>query len=530
MTRITWRAKAIAVAAACTLALSACGGKSGSTESGSSSEKTGTTEETGIGGPIVAGAAYETTNYHPSNTSSALAMGTNWHVVEGLWELNMSTGQPYKALAAEDEPTKISDTEYEVTLRDGAKFSDGTDVTADDVVSSFGRATADGNIYAGMVDFVESITAKDAKTVTIKLKSPFSLIKERLAVVKIVPTSATDDALKAMPIGSGPYKYTSITDTEITAVPNEHYNGTKPATSSQLTWKPLKDDTARTTAAQDGTIDVMENVPADNRGLLEAAGLKVEEAKGFGLAFLLFNTSKAPFNDNRVRQAFLYAVDTDKLVKNNMSGMATAASSFLNEGHPNYHKAKNVFTKDTEKAKSLLAEAGVSNLSVTLLSTDHPWVSGMTSQIKQDLEAAGIAVTIQSLASASLYADYLDADSANFDLALAPGDPSVFGSDPALLINWWLGDNVWTQKRSQWKNSAPEKFNELQTIINEAVTLEGDAQQKKWDEALDLISEEVPVYPLFHRTLLTAYNGDKISNFTPIAMTGLDLLGARASE
>ncbi len=199
MTRITWRAKAIAVAAACTLALSACGGKSASN---GKSEETAT----GLGGPIVAGAAYETTNYHPSNTSSALAMGTNWHVVEGLWELDPATGKVFKALSSTDEPTKVSDTEYEVKLRDGAKFSDGTAVTADDVVSSFGRATKDGNIYAGMVSFVDSVMAKDTQTVTIKLKAPFTLVKERMAVVKIVPTSATDDALTKMPIGSGPYK------------------------------------------------------------------------------------------------------------------------------------------------------------------------------------------------------------------------------------------------------------------------------------------------------------------------------------
>lgn len=527
MTRITWRAKATAVATACILGLTACGGGNAAKQSDSSAEMT---DATGIGGPIVAGVAYETTNYHPSTTSSALAMGTNWHVVEGLWELNPATGEVYKALAAQEDPVKVSDTEYEVTLRDDAKFSDGSAVTAEDVVTSFGRATAEGNVYAGMVDFVESITAKDEKTVTVTLKKPFSLLKQRLAVVKIVPTSATDDELTALPIGSGPYKYESISDTEITAVPNEFYNGSKAATSSKLTWKPLKDDTARTTAAQDGTIDVMENVPAENRALLEAAGLKVEEAPGFGLAFLIFNTAKAPFNDKRVRQAFHYAVDVEKLVSNNMSGMATPATSFLNEGHANYHKASTVYTKDTEKAKSLLAEAGVNNLSVTLLSTDHPWVAGMTAQVKSDLEEAGVAVNIQSLASASLYADNLDVDNPTFDVALAPGDPSVFGSDPALLMNWWLGDNVWTQKRSNWKNSDPEKFNEFQSIMSEAVTLEGDEQQKKWNEAMDLASEEVPVYPLFHRTLLTAYNGDKITNFTPIAMTGLDLLGVQASE
>ncbi|PID98006.1 MAG: ABC transporter substrate-binding protein [Actinobacteria bacterium] len=514
-----------AFAAAVALTLSACGG-------GTDTPASGDVPSSGsgaLGGPITAGVAYETTNYHPSNTSSALAMGTNWHVVEGLWELDMATGKAYNALA-DGDPVEAGDLTYEVSLRDDAKFSDGTPVTAADVVSSFKRATTDGNLYAGMVSFVESVQEKDDSTVTIKLNSPFSLMKERMAVVKIVPSAMSDDDLTSMPIGSGPYKYENISDTEITAVPNEFYNGSRPATSEKLTWKPLKDDTARTTAAQDGTIDVMENVPADNAALLEAAGLKVDRAPGFGLAFMLFNTSKAPFNDARVRQAFHYAIDNDKLVANNMSGEATTITSFLPEDHPNYHQAEIVYNKDVDKAKQLLSEAGVSNLSITLLTTDHPWVANLAPQIKSDLEAVGVQVNIQSIASASLYEDFLDVDSPTFDVAVAPGDPSVFGNDPALLMNWWLGDNTWTEKRSQWKKSDPETFGQLQGIINEAVSLEGEAQQEKWNEAMDLISREVPIYPLFHRTLLTAYNPEKISGFTPISTTGLSLLGASATK
>ncbi|MCD4549256.1 MULTISPECIES: ABC transporter substrate-binding protein [unclassified Schaalia] len=522
-------AAAAACVAAVALTLSACGSGASST-SGSQSAAPAQSAASGPVGTLTAGVAYETTNYHPSNTSSALAMGTNWHVVEGLWERDLATGKVYKALAADDDLKKISDTEYEVMLREGAKFSDGTPVTAEDFVSSFKRTTADGNIYAGMVNFIDSVSAKDEKTVSIKLKSPFSLAKERLVVVKVVPTSASDEDLTKKPVGSGPYKYDSITDTEITAVPNEHYNGSRPATVAKLVWKPLKDDTARTTAAQDGTIDVMESVPADNASLLKNSGLTVDRAKGFGLAFMIFNTSKAPFNDARVRQAFHYALDLDKIVKNNMSGEAVAASSFLPEDHPNYHKAAVVYNHDVEKAKSLLAEAGVKDLSISLLTTDHPWVSNLAPQIKSDLEAIGVKVNLQALASASLYSDNLDVDNPTYDVAVAPGDPSVFGNDPALLMNWWLGDNVWTQKRSFWKVSDPTKFEAFKAIMDEAVTLEGAAQQKKWDEALDFVSREVPVYPLFHRSLLTAYNGQKVQNFKAIGMTGLSLLGATVTE
>ncbi|WP_182049733.1 ABC transporter substrate-binding protein [Changpingibacter yushuensis] len=526
MSRMKWGVKVVAVAAACSLALSACGGGSDSSADGTAGSTSAA--EAVDGGTITAAVAYETTNYHPSSTSSALALGANWHVVEGLWELNMTTYEPFKALSASDDPVEVSDTQYEVSLRDGAKFSDGTDVTADDVVASFERSMAEGNIYTPMLKFISSVEKKDDTTVTINLEYPFSLLKQRLSLVKIVPASATDDELTAKPIGTGPWQYDSITEQAINFVPNEYYNGDYPATADNMQWEILKDDTARTTAMQEGTVDVMESVPADAAALIESAGAVITAVQGFNLPFLMFNTKKAPFDDERVRQAFFYAIDTNKLIDNALSGQATAATSFLPEDHPNYNEASTVYTYDPEKAKELLAEAGVDGLSITLLTTDHTWITALSPQIKNDLEAVGISVEIQALASSSLYADYTDVDDPQFDVVLAPGDPSVFGNDPDLLMNWWYGDNSWTQKRTQWKDS--EGYTELHEILDAAVQTSGDEQQELWNQAFDLISEQVPLYPLFHRQVVTAYYPDAIANYSPIGTTGLNFIGSSATS
>ena len=522
MAHISRRAKtAAAVVTSASLFLAACGGSDSSNGAAGGGDGNGT---------ITSAVAYATTDYHPSRTSSALAMGTNWHVVEGLYEQDMSDYSVYKALAAEEEPTEVSETEYEISLRDGAKFSDGSEVTAEDVVTSFDRVMEDGNIYAPMLDFIDEVKAKDETTVTITLKYPFSMLKERLSVVKVVPAAATDAELTEMPIGSGPYKYESITDAQVRAVANDNYNGDKPAENGTLVWDVLVDDTARTTAGQSGAADVIENIPADNAEMVEAAGMKVAEKEGFNLPFLIFNTSKEPFNDKRVRQAFHRAIDKQTLVDNNMSGKATEASSFLPESHPNYNKASTDLSYDPAAAKKLLSEAGAEDLTVTLLTTDHTWIENLAPQIKNNLEEVGIKVNIQSQASASLYADNLDVDDADYDVALAPGDPSVFGQDPALLMNWWYGDNVWTQKRSFLQESDPAVYQELQDTLLEAVKLPEAEQQQHWNKAQDLIAEQAVTYPLFHRSVLTAYNEDKVSDFTPISTTGLLLLGAKSNS
>ena len=77
-------------------------------------------------------------------------MGANWHVMEGLFELDMTTFEPYNALASEEGLTEVSETEYEVTLREDAMFSDGSEVTANDVVVSFEKSTDPDNIYGAV--------------------------------------------------------------------------------------------------------------------------------------------------------------------------------------------------------------------------------------------------------------------------------------------------------------------------------------------------------------------------------------------
>ena len=306
-----------ALTAAAAMILTACGG--GSSTSTTSTDG-GSKASEGPKGMITAGVAYETTDYGPI-TTSALGMGANWQVLEGLYRFNMADYSVSPALAAGD-PEKISDTEYEVKLRDGAKFSDGTPVTAADFVASYERATSEKSIYRQFFTFVDSVEAKDDNTITIKLKHPFANLKERFVNVRVVPASMDEDSLKAKPIGTGPYKYENITATEITAVPNENYTGNEPAKVATLKWQSLKDDSARLAAAIGGTIDVMEAVPASAQDQLKGAGWNVESKPGYGNPFLMFNTQKAPFDKPEVRRAILKAVDKQKLISSALEGQA----------------------------------------------------------------------------------------------------------------------------------------------------------------------------------------------------------------
>lgn len=548
VTRRGFLATTAATGAAAALALSGCssGGSSSSSAASSSTEPTPASA-------ILAAPAYESSNCNPIGNSSALMLAATWHVFEGLYDLDLHDYTTYTALAS-GEPVKVDDVTYEVSLREGAKFSDGTDVTSADVVASFEANMADGT-YGAFLSFIDTVVAKDDATVTFTLKYPFeSLLKNRLSVVKIAQAKAIEDYLAAFkaakdsasnpddvkpekidvalsknPIGTGPWMYDTINGNDggtITFKPNENYNGKMPATCESMDWNVLLDSTSRTTAITDGSVQAIESVPDANADQIANSGADVEYVPGFALPFLMFNTKKAPFDDVRVRQAFFYAIDVQKLIDNQMDGHAVAATSFLPEAYANYHEASTVYTYDTEKAKALLAEAGQTGLKCELM-VNNNWVNALAPQIKEDLAAAGIDATINET-KINWAALAPSEETLPYDVMLTPGDPSCFGNDPDLLMTWWYGDNVWTQGRSCWKGT-PE-WTQLQTLLQQGREAAAADQQAIWNQCFDIIADNVPIYPLFHREVGTAFVSEKLEGFAPISTTGLVFLDVTPME
>lgn len=476
---------------------------------------------------ITAAISYElgTSGYDPMTATSALTIAANWHTMEGLYEISPTPDRSvYTALAA-DEPRHVDDVTYEVSLREGAAFHTGKAVTADDVVFSFERVRDPENDsqYAAFISVIDAVEVKDPITVTFRLKYPFNLLKERLATIKIVPKAEVERNRKdfdALPIGTGPWKLVDngAASSALVFEKNPHYTGPKPAQASRMSWRILPNASTRTHAIESKAVDAIDSVPYLSIDQVQASA-DVDSVQGFGLLFVMFNQGDgSAMRDVKNRHGVMYSCDIDKIIKTGMLGQATAATCFVQEQHDSYHKAATVYTLDKAKATQLFADTGVKKLK--MLSTSHDWVKPCADIMRESLTDLGLAVTFESQKSAKLY-DYIE-HSNDWDIVVAPGDPSVFGNDADLLLRWWYATDRWTDTRMHWKGT--ESYARVQELLDQAARATGEEQENLWHEIFDLLSAEVPLYPLFHRKNPSAWDADVLTGFEPIALTGLSFL------
>lgn len=503
-----------------TLGLSACGGPSSSGGGSTDSDS------------IEATAAFVlSSGFDPDNASSAVGTAVNQHIFEGLVDLDPITREPYLALAKAEPEASEDGLTWTVQLRDGAKFSDGTPVTAEDVAHSFNRVLqpedpAAPALMLGFVSFIDSVTAVDETTAEFKLKTPFPLFAQRIAVIKIVPKALTADAAASeafdtKPVGSGPYKLESSNETVIEMVKNDEYNGPKPATVETMTWNTNVDGAARISDLESGRVQAIEAVPYLNVESLKGE-FEVDEKQAFNQAFLMFNNEAKPFDDKRVRQALHYALDTQKIIDTGLSGFGTPATSYLDEGNAAYQEAATVYDYDADKAKQLLADAGAEDLKFELVTTDATFIKDIAPLLIEQWKEIGVEATLNTAPSSAVYGDIVPSD--DFRVLLASGDPSTFGPDPDLLMRWFYYGETWPAARARWTTPARDEVAKL--LDDAAATADEAERDAMWKQVLDIIADEAPLYPILHTKVVTAYNGDELSNFEGPGTTGLYFLEA----
>jgi ABC-type transport system substrate-binding protein len=436
------RRKLVAALAIAALAVAGCAGpqpSSGGSGSGSSLNVYLYQEPAGLFGPLA-----------PSS-------GPDNQVMSFLYEGLLGVDPDYELQPRLAESYEVSSdaTTFTFKLRKGLKWSDGKPFTSKDVLYTYklladpksGSATA--GLYtavAGVADFVAGKTtdisgfeAPDDNTFVIRATSPNYGLVSQIGIAYILPEHvlgtqpATDiaknDFFREPKVTIGPYKFVEYrTNQYVHVTANPNYRS--PAKIKDVYLKPMTSDAATAQLGNSG-IDIASYSPTDIDTVAKFNGVSTQEKAGAGFVRIALNQSKDYFADVRVRQAFLYAIDREQIVKTVLAGKADVRlSDFAKDNEPD---GLNDYSYDPAKAKQLLTEAGWDpNRAINL-----QWVQGQrdrdaTSTIVQNqLAAVGVKVNLVNVQAAQISKSYQDK---SYDMTLYGGGNYAIDSSSIIYI------------------------------------------------------------------------------------------------
>jgi peptide/nickel transport system substrate-binding protein len=319
-----------------------------------------------------------------------------------------------------------------MTLREGLKWHDGADVTADDAVASINRWASKDAMGQKMMTFVDGLEASDNKTIVFSLNSPTGLIELALAKpssnvpfmmpARIAATPSSEQISEY--IGSGPFMmnmdewepgvkvvYEKFDDYVPRSEPTDGLAGAKIAKVDRVIWTPNRDIQQAINALNAGEVDLIESVPPDVLPLVEDAGQAYTARHSpSGLQYTFrFNVLHPPFDNPKVRQALLYAFNQEDFLEATMGNpdfyqtckaMFVCGLPFETDAHMD-----GLLESNFAKAKELLAEAGYDGTPVTLMhSTNLPVLTNLAPVAKELMEAIGMNVDMQSMDWSTLVA------------------------------------------------------------------------------------------------------------------------------
>jgi peptide/nickel transport system substrate-binding protein len=484
------------------------------------------------GGTLVVAIPGDIAGTDPLLVSDASSSYVLQQIVETLVTLEPGTGDKIIPGLAESWTLSEDGLTYTFKIRSGVKFSDGTDLDAAAVKFNFDRWLNLPKSYvdAGLTFYPDTVigrgdtanvtatAAPDPTTFSLTLKAPNSafLIQLTLTPFGISSPKALTDGKASDPVfknnlyanggppaatGTGPFVFKEwVTGDHVALVKNPNYWNAAAGGPylDAITFKPIADPTATLNALQSGDVDISQTLaPVDVPTAKADTKLQYyDRGSACNTGVLAMNQKFKPFDNLKIRQAVAYAInrqalvdaffgDTGVVLKN----WAPPGTKFLNDLEiPGY---------DPDKAKALIAESGVTDLSFDFwypTSVSRPYMpdpKGEFEAILRDLEAVGFKPNPQS---AVWNPTYLDAEEV--------------GKYPAFLIGWncdWLGiDNflftAFFGYRGNPTGPNPEYANKndaMNAAMLAALASSDEAtQQSEWTKAQDLILADMPSVPI----------------------------------
>ncbi len=347
-------------------------------------------------------------------------------------------------------------------IRQGVKFSDGTDMTTDDIIYSLKRAQTqkgDGDWTFTLVQ-VKDITASDANTIVITLTqawAPFladiSMFNSSI-ISKAFADKVGEANLTQQCMGTGPFALKAWNKAQnIILVKNEHYWQDGLPLVDQITLNVVPDSNSRLLQVKGGQVDGdigQNDVPLSSVSDLKSqSDLQVINFISTYNNFIVINCRNAPLTDIKVRQAMNYATDKESLIKTILYGQADVSNSFMPNGALYWNKDQKGYPFDIDKAKTLISQSSSpSGVSISIdVGSGNQLQQQIATALKSMWEPAGIKLDIQQYEQAVATDRYRNN---LFQLRLTGWTNDII--DPDELVSYAITPEVNQNYHTGWTN------------------------------------------------------------------------------
>jgi peptide/nickel transport system substrate-binding protein len=446
---------------------------------------------------------------------SAMVMA---NVYEGLTKYNDKTTAIEPSLATSWDVSADGLT-YVFQLRQGVKFHDGSPFNAEAAKASIDRQLPPNDTsnmpYAEFTfGYVKSIEATSEYVLTIYLTQPCTPFLANLAMTLAAPIasptaigkSATGN-LNENPVGTGPYKFVSWEKgVSVKITRNDDYWGEK-AKIKNVTYQIIPENSSRSAAMMAKTIDAMSGLDAPDVAAVRDSGAQIFEADGMNINYMAFNVTREPFNDPKLREAVIRAINVEELVSSLYLGYSMTAYSVLPTFMPGYAPSVKPFAYDPEASKALLKEIGKEGLAIDIItySNPRPYNSATGTKLAEAIQGYLAQVGITASITQYDWADYKG------KVAQGEGDICFYG---------WIGDNGDPDNFMNLLDDKDRSMNvsgynnpEYHDLILEAVSApNGDARNALYGEMEAIVARDGVWLPISHARSMAAY-GANVSNF-----------------
>jgi peptide/nickel transport system substrate-binding protein len=447
-------------------------------------------------GNLVAAIAGEPDQLDPQKTSAYFS----FEVLENVYDTLVEPDANLEMRPALAERWEVSRDELTWTfhLRKSVTFHDGTPFTADDVVYSYRRIINEELANVDKFSAVADVSAPDKATVTIRVKQPTPNLLTNLGGFKGMAIVSRENVesgqIATHPIGTGPFAFGGQTSGDsITLKANRSYWGGPPKISG-VTFRFISEPSTALSALQAGEIDWTDSIPTQRVAQLkEDDSIKLAVTASNDYWYFALNEARKPWSDVRVRQAISYGVDRGAIVAATSYGTAVANQLAIPKGNP-WYTEYDAYRYDIDRAKNLLAEAGVSRQNLDMLVTsEYPETVTAAQIIADNLAPLGITVNIRTVD----FATWLDEqNSGNFDM----------------LMMGWLGnidpdDFYYAQHHTNGTSNAQKFSNpEVDRLLDAGrIETNRDARADDYTKAATIIADEVSYIYLYNPSVIQAW-------------------------